>query len=74
LTLLWAVNPAEADTLRALAVQNFDGVAVEDANDGAGEVGNGSERAEQEQERAESKDINSSPPDEWRRDYETHFR
>ena len=32
-------NPAEADTFSAVIVQNFDGVAVEDGNDGAGEVG-----------------------------------
>jgi hypothetical protein len=60
--------------LPVLVLENFEGVAVEDGDDRAGGVGNGSERAELEQERAESKDIYSSPPHEWRRDKETHFR
>ena len=58
-----------------MAVQYFDGVAVEDGNDGAGKVGNGSGGAEQEQEIAESKDICcSSPPPEWWPDKLTHGR
>jgi hypothetical protein len=39
LAFLRAVGAAEANTLRALVVQDFDGVAVEDGNDTAGEVG-----------------------------------
>ena len=39
LTLLGAVDPAEADAFRVLVVQNFNRVAVEDGDDGAGEVG-----------------------------------
>ena len=38
LALLGAVNPAESYTLRMLVVQDFEGVAVEDMNDLAGEV------------------------------------
>ena len=33
LALLRAVDPAEADTFRVLVVEDFDGVAVEDADD-----------------------------------------
>ena len=33
------VDAAEADAFRALIVQHFEGVAVEDGDDGAGEVG-----------------------------------
>ena len=32
------IDAAEADTFRTLVVQNFDGVAIEDGDDGAGEV------------------------------------
>ena len=39
LTFLRAVDAAEADTLRVHVVQHFDGVAVEDGDHGAGEVG-----------------------------------
>ena len=39
LAFLWAVDAAEADTFRVVVVQDFDGVAVEDGDDGAGEVG-----------------------------------
>jgi hypothetical protein len=39
LALLWTVDAVETDTLRAGVVQNFDGVAVEDGDDEAGEVG-----------------------------------
>ena len=39
LAFLRAVDPAEADALRVLVVQDFDGVAVEDGDDGTGEVG-----------------------------------
>jgi hypothetical protein len=38
LAFLRAVDAAEADTLRLGVVENFEGVAVEDGNDGAGEV------------------------------------
>lgn len=36
-----AIDPAEADTFRVLFVQGFEGVAVEEGYDGAGEVGEG---------------------------------
>ena len=39
LAFLRAVDAAEADAFRVLVVQDFDGVAVEDGDDGAGEVG-----------------------------------
>lgn len=39
LAFLRAVDVAEADAFRPLVVQDFDGVAVEDGDDGAGEVG-----------------------------------
>jgi hypothetical protein len=39
LALLRAVDAAEADAFRVLVVQDFDGVAVEDGDDGAGEIG-----------------------------------
>ena|SRR5438132_960086 len=61
LTLLLAVDPVETDTLGVCVVQDFDGVAVEDRDDGAGEVSNGPGWAEQEQERAESRDTDSCP-------------
>lgn len=34
-----AIDPAEADAFSVVVMQNFEGVAVEDGNDGAGEVG-----------------------------------
>ena len=39
LAVVRAVDTAEADTFRVLVVEDFDGVAVEDGDDGAGEVG-----------------------------------
>jgi hypothetical protein len=33
-----AVDAVEADTVRVLVVQHFEGVAVEDGDDGTGEV------------------------------------
>ena len=36
--LFWAVDATQADTLRVGVVQDFDGVAVEDGNDGAGVI------------------------------------
>jgi len=39
LALLRTVNTAEADTFSAVVVQDFEGIAVEDGDDGAGEVG-----------------------------------
>ena len=36
---LRAVDAAEADTFSMVVVKNLDGVAVEDGDDGAGEVG-----------------------------------
>ena len=38
LALLRAINPAEADTFGMMAVQDFDGVTVEDGDDLAGEL------------------------------------
>jgi hypothetical protein len=38
-TLYGAVNAIESNTLRVLVMQDFDGVAVEDGDDGAREVG-----------------------------------
>jgi len=34
LTFLWAINATQADTFGAVVVQDFDGVAVEDGDDG----------------------------------------
>ena len=39
LTFFWAVDPAETDTFSAFVVEDFDGVAVEDGDDRAREVG-----------------------------------
>ena len=39
LALLRAVDPAETDAFSFAIVQNFEGVAVEDGDDSAGEVG-----------------------------------
>jgi len=61
----------DADTVWAVVGQNFEGVAVEEGDDGAREVSNCSGGAEQEQERAESKDTDSCPPHEWKRDQKT---
>jgi hypothetical protein len=66
LAFLWAINATQADSVGAVVVQDFDGVAVEDGDDEASEVSNGSGGGEQE--RAESKDTYSSRPREWRRD------
>jgi len=44
LFLLRTVDPVQSDAFRAVVVQHFDGVAVEEGNDGAGEVR--SERSE----------------------------
>jgi hypothetical protein len=38
LALLRAVDAAQADAFRVLVVQDFEGVAVEDGDDGVGEV------------------------------------
>ncbi len=38
LAFLRAIDPAEADAFRVLVVQDFDGVAVEDGDDEAGEI------------------------------------
>jgi hypothetical protein len=50
LFLLRTVDTAEADTFGVLVVQDFEGVAVEDGDDGAGEVGECSIRNEEESE------------------------
>ena len=39
LALLRAINAAETDTFSAVVVQDFEGVSVEDGDDGTGEVG-----------------------------------
>jgi hypothetical protein len=39
LAFLWAVDAGKTDAFRVLVVQDFDGVAVEDGDDGAGEIG-----------------------------------
>ena len=39
LTRLRTVDPTQADTFRMGVVQHFDGVGIEDGNNGAGEVG-----------------------------------
>src|SRR5438093_71073 len=62
LAFLRAVDAAEADTFGVLVVQDFDGIAVEDGDDGAGEISNGSGGAEQEQEKAERKNMCSPAP------------
>jgi hypothetical protein len=41
LAFLRAVNADEADAFRVLVVEDFEGIAVEDGDDGAGEVGIG---------------------------------
>jgi hypothetical protein len=64
LAFLRTVDPVEADTFRVLVVQDFEGVAVEDGDDLAGEISNGLGGAEQEQEIAETKEICASPPHE----------
>jgi hypothetical protein len=74
LALLRAVDAAQADAFRVSGVEDFEGIAVEDPDDEAREVSHGSGRAEQEQERAESKDRCSSPPPEWKRDNKTPVR
>ena len=38
LAFLWAVNPVEADAFSAGVVQDFDGVGVENGDEGAAEV------------------------------------
>ena len=38
LAFLWTVDPDETDAYRAVVVLDFEGVAVEDGDDGAGEV------------------------------------
>jgi hypothetical protein len=73
LAFLWAVDTAEEDAFRIVVV-DFEGIAVEDGDNEAREVSNGSGGDEQEQERAESKDMCSSPPHEWRRDKKTPVR
>ena len=55
-------SSAAADTFRVLVVQDLDGAAVEDRDDGAGEISNGSVGAEQEQENAENKNRCAPPP------------
>ena len=38
LTFLWAVNAAETDTFGVSVVEDFDGIAVKDGDDEAGEI------------------------------------
>jgi len=61
--ILRAVDAAEADTLRVVVMQDFDGVAVEDEDNGAGEVGGrgGSRKDEiEEKENWERKQLQQS--------------
>jgi hypothetical protein len=74
LALLRAVDAAQADAFRVSGVEDFEGIAVEDPDDEAREVSNGSGGGEQEQERTESKYIYSSRPHEWKRDKKTLVR
>ena len=39
LAFLGAIDPAESDAFRMVIVQNLEGVAVEDGDDGAREIG-----------------------------------
>ncbi len=58
-----AVDPAEANTLGFVVVQDFDGIAVEDGDDGAGEIGGrgGSRKDElEEKENWERKQLQQS--------------
>jgi hypothetical protein len=50
LALLRAIDPAETDAFSAVVVQNFDGVAVEDADDLPGEVGSCQGSAQQKKD------------------------
>ena len=50
LALLGAVNTIEPDAFSAAVMQDFDGVAVEDGDDGAGEVGIGGQTEEQDKD------------------------
>jgi hypothetical protein len=50
LAFLWAIDAAEANTLGVLLVQDFEGVAVEDGGDGAGELRREAGSGEQERE------------------------
>jgi hypothetical protein len=61
LAFLRAVNAAEANTFSAVVVQNFDGVAIEDGDDGASEVGEHSHWLEQKQKKA-GQTLHPSPP------------
>ena len=56
LAFLRAVDAAEADTFSMMAVQDFEGVAVEDGNDGAGEIVCMSRQAERELNNARTVD------------------
>jgi hypothetical protein len=55
-TFLWAINAAQADTFGAVAVQDFDGVAVEDTDYFCGEIGRNSD--------AGKKDLRYNPDEE----------
>jgi hypothetical protein len=74
LALLGAVDAAQADAFRVSVMEDFEGIAVEDPDDEAREVSNGSGWGDQEQEKAERKDMCSSSPHEWRRDKKTLVR
>ena len=49
LAFLRTVDAAESDTFRVVVVQDFDGVAVEDGHDLAGEIGKGCRGCQEEQ-------------------------
>jgi len=56
LAFLGAINPAEADAFRVLVVQDFEGVAVEDGDDRAGEIRGVSRYAQREHNNARTVD------------------
>ena len=50
LALLWAVNALEADSFRALVVQDFDSIAIQHTDHRAGELTRKDRTGEQERE------------------------
>jgi hypothetical protein len=56
LVFLWAIDAVEANAFRVVIVQDFNGVAVEDADDGAGEIRGMSRYAQREHNNARTVD------------------
>ena len=50
MALFGAVDTAEADMLRVMIAEDFDGIAIEDGNDGAGKAGDSHNGKPQRQE------------------------